>query len=114
VTNQATTSPGNTRPGETPSDATPDWPAETGPTPTRSDGIVLHGMQEHLAEFPEEVVSVGSREVPELRRANLRIDPVLFLADDRFHRVRVWLDRLKPVLDAQLNCVRSRGADTTP
>ena len=77
-----------------------------------SDETMLHGMQKHLAEFPEEVVSVGSREAPELRRANLRIDPVLCLADDRFHRVRVSLDRLKPVLDAQLNCGRSRGADT--
>jgi len=86
--------------------------AATRPSTTQSDETLLHGMQKHLAEFPEEVVSVGSREVPEFRRANLRIGPVLCLADDRSHRVRVSLDRLKPVLDAQLNCVRSRGADT--
>ena len=58
---------------------------------------------EHLAEFLEEVIGVGRRKTPELRRADPGIDPVLCLANERFHCVRIPLDRLKPVLDAQLN-----------
>src|SRR5262245_35041131 len=62
----------------------------------------------HLAEFagdasPEgmqEPVSVGRAEVLELGRADLRIDPLLSLAVERGHRVRVSLDRVEPVLDA--------------
>jgi hypothetical protein len=68
-------------------------------------------LAEHLAEFLEELVGVGRGKVPELRCTDLGIDPVLCLAGERFHRVRVSLDRVEPVLDAQLNCVIDRGAD---
>src|SRR6266516_4290194 len=69
-------------------------------------------LAQHLAQFLKEVVGVGRREVPELRCANLGIDPIVCLADDRFYCVRVALDRVEPVLDAQLHGVIDGSADT--
>jgi hypothetical protein len=64
-----------------------------------------------LPEFLEELVGVGRREVLELGPADLRIDPVLGLAGDGGHRVRVSLDRVEPVPNAQFDGVRGRRAD---
>jgi AcrR family transcriptional regulator len=69
-------------------------------------------LAELLAEFLEEVVGVRRGEVFELSRTDPGIDPVLCLAGDSFRRVWVSLDRIEPVLNAQLNCVASRSADT--
>ena len=68
-------------------------------------------LAEHSAEFLEELVGVGRREVLELGLADLRIDPLLGLAGDGRHRVRVSLDRVEPVLDALLDGVGGRRAD---
>jgi hypothetical protein len=57
-------------------------------------------LAQRLGNPCEERVSVGRGEVFELGLADVRIDPVLGLADDDFHRVRVSLDRVEPVLDA--------------
>ena len=73
--------------------------------------ITSERLPSALAEFLEELVGVGRREVLELGRADLRIDPVLGLAGDGLHRVRVSLDRVEPVLNALLDGVRGGRAD---
>jgi hypothetical protein len=69
-------------------------------------------LAEVLAEFLEETVGVGCVEVLELGRADLRIDPLLGLAAPGGEGVFVALDRVEPVLDALLDGVVDRRADT--
>jgi hypothetical protein len=68
-------------------------------------------LAERLGEFFEELFAVGSREVLELGRADLRIDPLVGLAVPGGQRVVVSLDRVEPVFDALLDGVRGRRAD---
>ena len=62
-------------------------------------------------EFLEEPVGIGGLEVLELRRADLRIDPLLGLAAVGGHGARVELDRVEPVVDALLDGVGGGRAD---
>ncbi len=95
-------------------DVPPDEVVDLRPADRTAKSALDHharSLAEHLAEFLEEIVGFGRREVPELPRADLGIDPVLCLAGERFHGVRVSLDRVEPVLDAHLNRVSSYRAD---
>ena len=68
-------------------------------------------LAECLGERREELVGVGRREVLEPGRADPRADPVLGLAGDDRHRVRVSIEGGEPVFDALLDGVRGRRAD---
>src|SRR5450756_691575 len=71
-------------------------------------------LAEERGDLLEELVDVGRAEVLELRRTDLRIDPVPGLAwpglaGHGLHRVLVSLDGGEPVIDALLDGVGGRG-----